>query len=1397
MNEVFFKKNFILLTAIVLIVSGFLIFANYQVAQASTVIVTDSAGLVAAGIDSSVTRITLGSNITLGADLVLSNSTKTVDLYGYNLTVAGNHLTASSNNSILTNSSSTVSNIPDAAILNGNGQDFTVTHIDFLGTLETANTSPLDHNISFTYGSVAGVITSTNPAKTFNGIALTSAAGITPGTGTTFYWLTITGAVTASNAVTYDHVTFNGAVTVSTNVSIFSFCIFNAAVINSSGNSIYRNPIDSGGTTFNGPLTNIAGNADYIGARFNGSVTNTAGDANYIGAIFNGAVTNTTGNAKYDGATFSSISGPLTINAGSADTDSAPTFWASIFSSTNNTAYIPFSLTTPADDGAVNHLTGGGATDSYVNVDVANGTESVVITATTTSGQIITLTGVYPGSLDDSKNVVVTGTTLNPIYTINTTAPGANVSNSGGNKTFTINVHQADKSDIAYTINVQVAAPISFTPVSNSDTANTDLVLGLVGTSATSSDATIATADTSTNPDFITITSVGEGMATITVTAANGNQMTIAVTVAADGTFTSIAPSPWSPTIAYVTNDAPNLGLVGTSVVSSDTSIATSSIIGGDVVITSVALGTAVITVTAANGNQAIINVNIWANGSFSYGPVKWTAKTNSNTANTDEILGLIGTTAVSSNTAIATTSISGGNIAITSVGVGTTTITVSDGVNDATIAVTVDALGAITIGTITPYSSPALSSDASLISVAEQPITATGTGTQGSPKIASISVANAVHAIYVEDVVAATSATSSLYSDSSFTTTARPLVLVVGDTHAYIKVVAEDDTSAYYDVTITRAAATTYAITDGTITKVSGDTTSTVNIVTSPAEEGSTVTLTVAPKTGMQLQIGTLAATYNDGSLKTLTLSGSGPYTFTMPAYAVMVTATFEAEASSLELPYITSNGQNLYISPVDNSTGILWDSTCTNGGLSCNVTDATSTLDGTTNTATIVSVLGAGNSAAQVCSDLNYGGYTDWYLPAINQLSSMYNASSTVNKGDYSGTWVDFTSGNYWSSTEYDNIKDKYALAVIFSSGPPPVGDLKGQSPDRVRCVRSDPTYAVTDGTMTRVSGDDTSTVNIATSPAVEGATVTLTVAPKTGMQLQTGSLVASYDDGSVKTLTLSGSGPYTFTMPAYAVTVSATFVTIPTCSSIPNAATYNAYPTCGVATCNSGYTLSNGTCVASGGGGGSSFLPVTPTAAPVNGEIPDLAFTINNGSKTTTIPEVNLILNANPASVRGYIVSLDANFTNVGISPYPSTPATFILPSKTGSYTLYLKYYSTTGVYSKLYTQSISLQPIQPMIKLPTNTTISIPTTIPHYLFKRALQLGSKGLDVKALQHFLNVNGYILSKNGAGSLGNETTAFGPATKAALIKFQKANKIYPTAGYFGPITIRAVNTK
>lgn len=73
---------------------------------------------------------------------------------------------------------------------------------------------------------------------------------------------------------------------------------------------------------------------------------------------------------------------------------------------------------------------------------------------------------------------------------------------------------------------------------------------------------------------------------------------------------------------------------------------------------------------------------------------------------------------------------------------------------------------------------------------------------------------------------------------------------------------------------------------------------------------------------------------------------------------------------------------------------------------------------------------------------------------------------------------------------------------------------------------------------------------------------------------------------------------------------------------------------------------------------------------------------------------------------------------------------------------------------------------------------------------YAFARDLDIGSRGEDVRALQKYLNARGYPVALSAEGSAGQETDYFGPATQAALAKFQAASGITPSTGYFGPIT-------
>ncbi|MEI6238721.1 MAG: peptidoglycan-binding domain-containing protein [bacterium] len=82
---------------------------------------------------------------------------------------------------------------------------------------------------------------------------------------------------------------------------------------------------------------------------------------------------------------------------------------------------------------------------------------------------------------------------------------------------------------------------------------------------------------------------------------------------------------------------------------------------------------------------------------------------------------------------------------------------------------------------------------------------------------------------------------------------------------------------------------------------------------------------------------------------------------------------------------------------------------------------------------------------------------------------------------------------------------------------------------------------------------------------------------------------------------------------------------------------------------------------------------------------------------------------------------------------------------------------------------------------------------------YLFSRNLSQGMSGEDVRELQKYLNEKGFTVTVSGAGSIGNETTYFGSATKATLIRFQTAHAaelgIVQGTGYFGPLTRVLVN--
>jgi hypothetical protein len=129
----------------------------------------------------------------------------------------------------------------------------------------------------------------------------------------------------------------------------------------------------------------------------------------------------------------------------------------------------------------------------------------------------------------------------------------------------------------------------------------------------------------------------------------------------------------------------------------------------------------------------------------------------------------------------------------------------------------------------------------------------------------------------------------------------------------------------------------------------------------------------------------------------------------------------------------------------------------------INSNRTTAVSGADGTAigtgaqNTIDIVAQSGnvAATSAAVYCSELTYGGYSDWFLPSGDELNQMYVNRVALNTG--------FSATYYWSSSEYDYFR---GMVQYFPSGARQTGG-KGDtlSVRPVRFFLSTATYAIGD--------------------------------------------------------------------------------------------------------------------------------------------------------------------------------------------------------------------------------------------------------------------------------------------------------------------------------------------
>jgi len=526
----------------------------------------------------------------------------------------------------------------------------------------------------------------------------------------------------------------------------------------------------------------------------------------------------------------------------------------------------------------------------------------------------------------------------------------------------------------------------------------------------TSDKETVATVDRSG-----LVTAVAPGNATITATSI-GKTATCAVTVTYANPVTAIS---LDQSTLNLTAIGTNTGLAATIVpsnatysviswMSSDNSIATVSANG---VVSAVGFGSATVTATTLDGNKAatcviyVVNVDLSAltvtAGTLS---PPFNAATTSYTViveNTITSLSVAATKASSS----ASLSINPGQPMTLSVG-------------DNAIEVTViGANGATKIYRVT--ATRAASSNAKLSSLVFEPGVLSPAF---DPAILNYtaSVQYSVSTINVSATVSDT--TAALVASPT-----PPVNLTMGTNTVTMTVTAQNGFQNAYTIIVTRmdppAAAPTFNPAEGAFSTAQEITLSTTtdgatiyyttngDIPTTSSIEysGLPISVTIDPSTTIKAIA--VAPSYSQSSISTgiyrkqYSLGDNGP------AGGII----FYDKGS------YTNGWQYLEAAPSDQSGGAQW---C--GSYATTGARATGLGDGISNTAIIVSKQ-SGSYAANICSSLVLGGFSDWFLPSYEELEKMYvnlkakGLGSFALAGYFSSS--ETTSGNAWGKYFDDN--------------------------------------------------------------------------------------------------------------------------------------------------------------------------------------------------------------------------------------------------------------------------------------------------------------------------------------------------------------------------------------
>ena len=201
---------------------------------------------------------------------------------------------------------------------------------------------------------------------------------------------------------------------------------------------------------------------------------------------------------------------------------------------------------------------------------------------------------------------------------------------------------------------------------------------------------------------------------------------------------------------------------------------------------------------------------------------------------------------------------------------------------------------------------------------------------------------------------------------------------------------------------------------------------------------------------------------------------------------------------------------------------------------------------------------------------------------------------------------------------------------------------------------------------------------------------------------------------------------------------------------CTTVANTATYHSYPTCGPATCNSGYSVSGGACVASGGGSPSGGGSGGSTTYCSNVTYGAWSVCVSNRQTRTVVSQT-------PSGC----TLTSAQQIAVGQTCTIAKPVTTPIDNSSASW----------GTF-RLRTQPV--EPTNPVAPVIAPTPVKPVGVKKAFVFTKTIKYKSENNEVLELQKRLQAEKLLTAKpNGY---------FGKATEQALKNYQKKNKIKVT---------------